>query len=70
MNIFLLLLALSQPAFAAEKVCSCKCVTKEADGSYGLEQGSGPDREQAGETLKKNLKDRKCELSPDCTGSC
>jgi hypothetical protein len=69
--IFILYACLNPIASAEEKkVCSCKCVTKEEDGSLGISKGSGKDREAAGEDLKKNLKKKKCELSPDCTGSC
>lgn len=58
-------------AFASEKNCSCKCVTKDDEGKYKTAHGSGEDREKAGEDLKKKLGSKsKCELSPVCEGSC
>lgn len=71
MNATLLLLALALPLSApAQNACSCKCVVKQEDGSYGTEEASGKDREAAGEALKKKLKKRTCELSPVCSGTC
>lgn len=45
-------------------------MVKEEDGSLVPEYGKGKNREAAGEDLKKNLKKRKCELSPTCSGGC
>lgn len=67
--ICLILLAQAWPALAKETTCTCKCVVKSA-GKYTTEEGSGKDREAAGEKLKKNLGENKCELTPTCTGTC
>ena len=67
-----LLLFATTPSFAeaAAKACSCKCVTKNEDGKLENVSAQGIGREAAGETLKKALKNRKCELSPVCEGAC
>lgn len=57
------------PPQAAEKLCTCKCVVKE-NGKYSTEEGSGKDREAAGEKLKKQMGKKTCELTPVCTGKC
>ncbi len=54
---------------AEKKACVCTCVVKE-DESYSTRKGSGSTREAAGESLKKNLGKKKCELTPDCVGGC
>ena len=51
-----------------ERSCTCTCVVKQEEGGYTTETAKGPDREAAGQSLKKKLGKRKCELSPDCTG--
>ncbi len=65
-----ILLCLSAQSALASGPCGCKCVVKTDDGKFDLETGSGKDREAAGESLKKALGKRKCELSPECTGKC
>jgi hypothetical protein len=72
MKLFLILscIFLSANAFAATKQCTCKCVVKGDDQKFTTKEGSGKDREEAGETLKKNLDKKKCELTPTCTGKC
>jgi hypothetical protein len=67
--IFLITLVLVPSAHAKEKACTCKCVVK-AGTKYSTEEGSGKDREAAGEKLKRNLGENKCELTPTCTGTC
>ena len=66
----LLLLFLLSPSHAAESPqCVCTCVVKVEEG-YSTRKGSGADREAAGEDLKKKLGKKKCEISPDCKGTC
>jgi len=65
-----LALGFSQRALASEEICSCKCVVTESDGTLSTMNASGKDREEAGENLKKKLREQKCELSPVCEGSC
>ena len=63
----------SCPSFAVEKKkCVCTCVVKdeERENKYGTLTGQGVDRQGAGEDLKKKLGKKKCEISPDCEGSC
>ncbi len=67
----LLLLVLASPAVnAAPKSCDCKCVSKNEEGKLVTVEGSGKDRQAAGEKLKKNLGKQKCELTPTCSGKC
>jgi hypothetical protein len=53
---------------AAASKCTCTCVVKDTDGTYSTKTATGPDRESAGEALKKKLGKLKCELSPECKG--
>lgn len=68
MKALLLALLVSSPALAGPKTCVCTCVVKQDDGKYDTLTGKGADREAAGESLKKALGKKKCELSPECTG--
>jgi hypothetical protein len=52
--IFLIMLVLVPSAHAKEKTCTCKCVVKTGT-KYSTEEGSGKDREAAGEKLKQTL---------------
>ena len=74
-TLLLLCLLATPPAHGAGKGrCVCTCVVKNEDSSYTTKSGSGPDRETAGEDLKKKLgvsanAKKTCELSPDCKGA-
>lgn len=57
-------------AYGAEPKCTCTCVTKDEEGKYTTTTASGKDRGEAGENLKRALKKNRCEISPDCNGSC
>ncbi len=65
----LLAFALPVAASASAKKCVCTCVVMD-DGKFVTYSGQGADRVKAGESLKKAIGKKKCELSPDCTGKC
>ena len=68
--LFSLILLATPPLYAdSAEACHCKCVAKEDD-KYTTVEAQAPDRETAGEALKKALGKKKCELSPVCTGGC
>lgn len=69
MKLLLLAVLLVSPgAFgAAAKTCTCTCPVKDGD-SYTTVTAKAADREAAGESLKKILGKKKCELTPTCKG--
>ncbi len=67
-RIFLGILLISIPALGAGKQCVCTCVVKEGD-TVSTMKGKGVNRETAGESLKKALGKKKCEISPSCEGA-